>query len=541
MKTSHSSNSLAGTLTGRPIIVQKYGGTSVGSGERLLEVAAIVKNTVVRNRLIVVLSAMSKQVKSEGTTSRLLAALNDALQEDTKQKRFLGYMAAIERDHIIAIRKAIRSPQLGDEAERLILTECSRIREFLSAAQVIGELAPKSRDVVISTGEKLSAILFTYTLRDQGVDAFYVNLENIIEANRFDAKAIDQSFYDYIAVRLQERLGDFGDRVPVLTGFFGPIPGSMLETIGRGYTDLAAALAAVGTSACELQIWKEVDGIFTADPRKVPKAKLLERITPEEAAELSYYGSEVIHPFTMDQVIDKRIPIRILNTFNPSGRGTLIEPREEENDRDDESDMSRSVSIIKEESPEEFWTQLPDRPTYPPTAITMKEGIIVVSVRSNRKNVSHEFMSQVFAVLNKHGIVSDLVSTSEINVSIAIYFGSQSQDDDALMVKLGPAVQELGKLGSVAIVPDRAIISLVGKAMKHTVGISGMVFSILGRNHINVEMISQGYPETNISVVVKCSKAAKALQVIHDHCILLDGHPSKYSNPSLPSFSPAPF
>ena len=164
---------------------------------------------------------------------------------------------------------------------------------------------------------------------------------------------MDQSFYDYIADCLRQAVLDCGDRVPVLTGkgnkkdeekvvcftkekpillflweigFFGNVPGSLLSSIGRGYTDLCAALTAVGLQSQELQIWKEVDGIFTADPRKVPGARLLPIITPEEAAELTYYGSEVIHPFTMEQVIKANIPIRIKNVENPTGSGTVIFP-----------------------------------------------------------------------------------------------------------------------------------------------------------------------------------------------------------------------
>jgi len=132
-----------------------------------------------------------------------------------------------------------------------------------------------------------------------------VSLEEIVPAYEGEInpeKALPQDFYDSLAVALGERLKECGNRVPVVTGFFGPVPGSLLRQVGRGYTDLCSALLAVGLEASELQIWKEVDGIFTADPRKVPTARLISVITPDEAAELTYYGSEVVHPFTMEQV-----------------------------------------------------------------------------------------------------------------------------------------------------------------------------------------------------------------------------------------------
>ncbi|KAG6325748.1 hypothetical protein ID866_13341, partial [Astraeus odoratus] len=166
-----------------------------------------------------------------------------------------------------------------------------------------------------------------------GVDAEYVSLEDIVPASDIDTSylgaaecALDQSFYDSVACAVAQRVRECAPRVPVLTGFFGPVPGSLLRQVGRGYTDLLSALLTAGLDAAELQIWKEVDGIFTADPRKVPTARLIPVISPDEAAELTYYGSEVVHPFTMEQVIRKKIPIRIKNVENPSGHGTVIQP-----------------------------------------------------------------------------------------------------------------------------------------------------------------------------------------------------------------------
>jgi aspartate kinase len=141
-----------------------------------------------------------------------------------------------------------------------------------------------------------------------------------------DETPLTQDFYDSLADTLGERIKQCGSRVPVVTGLFGIVPGSLLRQIGRGYTDLASALLAAGLHAAELQMWKEVDGIFTADPRKVPTARLIPVISPQEAAELAYYGSEVVHPFTMEQAIRRKIPIRIKNVENPSGGGTVIHP-----------------------------------------------------------------------------------------------------------------------------------------------------------------------------------------------------------------------
>jgi aspartate kinase len=217
-------------------------------------------------------------------------------------------------------------------------------------------------------------------------------------------------------------------------GFFGNVPGSLLSTIGRGYTDLCAALTAVGLGAEELQIWKEVDGIFTADPRKVANARLLPIITPEEAAELTYYGSEVIHPFTMEQVIRVNIPIRIKNVENPAGSGTVIFP--DRTGQQADGTATPPTSVLAQNG---YHSNLPRKS---PTAVTIKDNICVLNVHSNRKNVSHGFLAKIFTTLDDHGIVVDLISTSEVHVSMAL-------NADMVSSSLDTAVTELKKLGSV--------------------------------------------------------------------------------------------
>jgi len=171
--------------------------------------------------------------------------------------------------------------------------------------QVINEISAKAKDSIIGLGEQLACKFMTAVLRDQGIDAEFVSLADIVPEQEYDemgSGTLSQDFYDHLTVALGERINACGRRVPVVTGFFGSVPGSLLSQIGRGYTDLCSALLAVGLEAAELQIWKEVDGIFTADPRKVVTARVIPIISPDEAAELTYYGSEVVHPFTMEQV-----------------------------------------------------------------------------------------------------------------------------------------------------------------------------------------------------------------------------------------------
>ncbi|TPX59164.1 aspartate kinase [Powellomyces hirtus] len=508
----------------RPIVVQKYGGTSVGSAERMLEVSNIVKSSLDHNRVIVVLSAMSSTKKAEGTTSRLLEAAKEVLKPNSQ--RYLDIIDIIEEGHLKTVENAVTKGPAYDDVVRDVKAECQRLRSFMSAAEVIDEISPRSRDVMISTGEKLSARIFAALLQSQGVEAVYVNLDKLVE-EQFDEKAIDQTFYDYLTNRLTDILGKCTDtQVPIVTGYLGPVPGSILTTIGRGYTDLTAALIAVGVKAQEVQIWKEVDGIFTADPRKAPKARLLSSISPEEAAELTYYGSEVIHPFTMEQVIRASIPIRIKNAFKPEGNGTVIVPDGWRPPQHAESieDFTPGGTRIPKPSAASLSTPPHHAPTsHPngfaeddekrPTAVTIKDNVIVLNVHSNRKSVSHGFFAHIFLALDRYGIVVDLISTSEVHVSMAL-------SPNVKEVKLERALIELRKYGTVDVIRNMAILSLVGKQMRNMVGIAGLMFETLAKHNVNIEMISQGASEINISCVIEEESAQAALRAIHDECIL---------------------
>jgi aspartate kinase len=262
-------------------------------------------------------------------------------------------------------------------------------------------------------------------------------------------------FYKDLAEDLGKEVAACGDKVPVITGYFGNVPGGLLNSIGRGYTDLCAALVAVGTRAKELQVWKEVDGIFTADPRKVPTAALLPTVTPSEAAELTFYGSEVIHPFTMEQVIRARIPIRIKNVMNPRNAGTVIFP-DNPGSIDDRAPLrdgklfrTRSASLL---------TQLegPKRPT----AVTIKHNIVVLNVHSNKRTRAHGFLMNIFSILDRWHLSVDLISSSEVHVSMALHSESAllsggGEDEYKIQSKdLQGAVNDLGQLGTIDIVPD---------------------------------------------------------------------------------------
>ncbi|KAH7882316.1 Aspartate/glutamate/uridylate kinase [Phlebopus sp. FC_14] len=590
-------------------LVQKFGGTSVG--KFAVQIAKdIVSSYIDQHKLAIVCSARSGSTKALGTTNLLLRAASEARQRPPSKPAYAySYSGAvtplttnggtfpcpadstlpsppsrsssppqravypltplttphpgqpfpefnktvdlIRSEHLNAARECVVNHadvlrELEDEIDR----DCDWLRGFLFAAQVIDEISPRSKDSIIGFGERLGCKLVTAVLRDQGIDAEYVSLEDIIplaedgDTTYPEGGSLDQSFYDGVAVAVGERIKQCAPRVPVVTGFFGPVPGSLLGQVGRGYTDLLSALLAVGLDASELQIWKEVDGIFTADPRKVPTARLIPIISPDEAAELTYYGSEVVHPFTMEQVIRRKIPIRIKNVENPLGGGTVIHP---DPDPDPDADVNGSTTnggylpftstpLTPSPSPSPTaTTTLPPQPTLQdlslltpsnlhstkrlPTAVTIKEHILLLNINSTRKSVSHGFLARIFSTLDRFGVVVDLISTSQVHVSMAI----QDSLAPRLLARLRAELERQGS--SVSVSREMAILSLVGRQMRNMVGISGRMFVALAQGNVNMEMISQGASEINISCVIRAGDAVKALNLIHQSCLLIaPGH-----------------
>ena len=435
----------------------------------------------------VVCSARSSSTKAAGTTNRLLRAASDA--EKHASKSFHHLIEQVRDDHIETAVLEVKSPELQTRLKQEINDECDLVIRILEAAQTLGETSPRSRDKVMSVGEKLSCRFMTALLEDNDVPAVYVDFAEIID---FKVEhSLNQEFYDSCAANMAKLLPTF-DKVPVITGYFGAIPRGLLMTVGRGYTDLCAALVAVGVKAQELQIWKEVDGIFTADPRKVPTAQLIPQISPAEAAELTFYGSEVIHPSTMDQVIRAAIPIRIKNVMNPRGRGTIIYP-----DTTHELEHVGGVPQLFRSRSSTLINGAAKRPKRP-TAVTMKHKILIVNVHSNKRSLSHGFFAGIFATLDKWRLSVDVISTSEVNISMALhseaplYTGGGDDEYKIVDNDLQGAINELKCFGAVDIIPDMAIVSLVGKQMKNMVGVAGKMFTTLGENQVNIEMISQG-------------------------------------------------
>ncbi|CZR64552.1 related to Aspartokinase [Phialocephala subalpina] len=492
----------------RPWIVQKYGGTSLG---KLLPqiTETIIPSYLETNKVVVVCSAISGTEKAKGTTSLLLKAI-ECVIAPSRQAELNSIINTIQDEHFKAI-KALRlrsdggHEKLFNQAEKDVQNECTELKSFLSAAQTIGELSPRSKDRVVSTGEKLSCLIVVAALRSKGIPAHLISLSNIVPPTTKQTRhSLNVAFFSSITSQIRILLASLPqDAVPVITGFFGPILPSLLQTIGRGYTDLTAALASVSLGAEELQIWKEVDGIFTADPRKVPSARLLETVTLEEASELTFFGSEVIHPAVAEVVRRGGVRVRVLNVKFPNGKGTVIWPSVEgvvvEASAED-GNVSSGMTTRSNSPANGFMAANgyygANQSRRAPTALTSKDAIVLVNIQSSRQTKSHGFLAHVFNTLDQLNAVADLITSSEQSVSLAL---SNVDSGDGVEAGIKRLVQALEKCGKVEVQRGMAIVSVIGHKMRNMVGIAGQIFSTLASGGVNIYLIGQGASEINIS------------------------------------------
>ncbi|KAK2763603.1 aspartokinase [Colletotrichum kahawae] len=529
----------------RPWLVQKYGGTSLG---KLLEsiCSKIIPSYLQDHNLVVVCSALSGSTKASGTTSLLLECISHAEAGLPAQAQLNKAIELVRDNHVRPLEKHLVNSNgtrsdlcsdIFDTTKNIIVKECESLRGFLLAAQIIGELSPRARDRVIALGEKLACRVVAAYLSSKDVPAEPVILEDVVESvfggSIFEQKtALDNlgpRFYHLLGDEITRRIRECGDHVPIVTGFFGIMPDSLLKNVGRGYSDLCAAMCAVGTKAAELQIWKEVDGIFTADPRKVPSARLLSTVTAEEGTELTYYGSEVIHPLTMDQIRCANIPLRLKNVFNPTGAGTIIYPSRAPSPpltpptpTDEKVDVKVPLPSIDFMLGNGYHGDQKERRR--PTAVTVKDSILLVNVVCNRNTKSQGFLSGVFDRLEEAGIKTDLVTTSERNVSLAFQHSEEgSCQHQRLRV-------ELEKFGKVVITENMSIVTVIGHKMRNMVGISAEIMSALAAAKINIFLVSQGASEINVSLVVKAEDSVLAMNVIHSKVLRIPTHWEQENN-----------
>jgi aspartate kinase len=444
------------------MIVMKFGGTSVESAAAIQRIAGIVRARFNRQPLVVV-SAMGK------TTNRLLAAadkaaagnLGDALRdaEDLHAFHRREAGAAVPRENHPAM-------------DALLENHFEELEGTLQRIAAAAQLTPPLWDEVCSYGERLSSALLTLAFPGFGIPAAHVDARSVLITDSRHSHALP--LYSRTYARFKEKVVPLlQGRVVVMGGFIGSSSDGATTTLGRGGSDFSAAIAGAGIEAEEIQIWTDVDGMLTCDPRVLPGGHLVKRISFDEAAELAYFGAKVLHPSAVQPAIEKNIPVRILNSRNPDVGGTLI--------------VSDAVSSI-----------------CPVKSIACKQDITVVEVRSLRMLMAHGFLRRIFEVFDRFKTPVDMVTTSEVCVALTI-------DQTRALPEIE---DELSRIAQVTVVRNQAIICLVGDALRETSGLGARIFGAL--KHVNIRMISQGASFNNVSFVVDGAALLPAVQALHD-------------------------
>ncbi len=443
------------------MIVMKFGGTSVGTPEAMLQAAGIVERSRPR-RPAVVVSALSK------VTDALIAAARSA---EKREKSAEDLVAPLSERH----RSVITALKLG---RRLVDADLERLEEALQGIYLLRELTPRSLDYVVAFGEIMSSKIFAALLVKRGLPArAWTGWEaGIVTDGNHGSAAVLEETYPALRRKLAPELGK---RVPVVTGFLGGTRDGKRTTLGRGGSDYSAALVGRALDAEEIQIWTDVNGILSCDPRVVKDAFTLRYLTFAEAAELAYFGAKVLHPKTVEPAVEVGIPVRIANTFQPDDPGTLVVKESAE-------DSERVVE-----------------------GLSVKRANLLVHLESTRMLDAEGYLALVFGTLARHGVSVDCLATSEVSVSLTV--------DAAYEARLSAALEELDKAARATVQPGRSIVCAVGEGMQARPGVAGEIFGVFAREGINVELISQGASALNLTCVVADGDADRALVALHAH------------------------
>jgi aspartate kinase len=448
------------------MIVMKFGGTSVQDAATMEQVISIVKSKL-SNRPIVVSSAMAHVTDTLIQIAQLARERNEAQAEKLIED-------ALRKRHQEAIAQLIHDGTRRKLTQDALAKYLDEITALVHGLAILGELSPRSLDAMTSYGERLSTLILSAAMQEQGLNAELIDARQIIITDDNHTRAAP--LMEISEARAKEILLPVVERgtVPVTQGFIGSTRDGVTSTLGRGGSDYSAALIGALINAEVIEIWTDVDGILTADPKLIPQTRLLETVTFQEASELAYFGAKVLHPSTILPAVERSIPVHVYNTKRPESPGTSIVSRE--------SGKGQPGQI---------------------KSIAYKRGITVINVYSTRMLLAHGFLKSIFEVFDKFQTSVDLVSTSEVNVSLTI-------DDTRYLPAI---VNELKKFSTVTVENDKAIICLVGEQMRYTPGLAARVFGAV--RDLNVNMISQGASEINLSFIVNEPDVLTVVQKLH--------------------------
>jgi len=450
--------------------IAKFGGTSVGSPDAISQVIRIIQNQPYQ---AVVVSAFS------GVTDQLIRISQLSARHDN---RYLDLLAELRQRHTEVIQSLIpdgNTQSLTTRIESLF----AELADLLHGVYLLRECSLRSLDYIQSFGEQLSAVIITETARQRGIEAEYLDARRLIitDENFGRGRVLPELTEAAIQSHFRQH-----SSLQVMTGFIASTRHGETTTLGRGGSDYTAAVVGAALQVEEIEIWTDVNGIMTADPRKVKKAFSLDTISFEEAMEMSHFGAKIIYPPTIQPAMDKKIPIRIKNTFNPDFPGTTIQAQ-----GNGKSYMIRGISSIQN------------------IALLRVQGSGMIGVTG--------IAMRLFSALAREKVNVILITQASSEHSICLATAPESADKaKAAIEQEFDLERRANQIDEVLIETDLSILAVVGEKMKRTVGISGRLFHALGRNGINVVAIAQGSSELNISVVINRQDECKALNAIHD-------------------------
>jgi bifunctional aspartokinase / homoserine dehydrogenase 1 len=459
--------------------VLKFGGSSVATPERIKAIIQIVKPRLAQEKMAIVFSAFG------GVTDTLIQMSEHALLGNNQYKEQL---AQLEKRHLDAVR-ALVSMQKQSAVLAQVKFTINELEDILHGIFLVKERTPRSIDYIMSFGERLSAFVIADAFKDEGIDAEFLDARKVVRTDH-------QFGYARVNFVVSNRLiNDYfsnTQKLQVITGFIGSSENSETTTLGRSGSDYTAAIFAGALKSESVEIWTDVDGMMTADPRKVKKAFSVKEMTYEEAMELSHFGAKVIFPATMQPAMANQIPIWIKNTFNPQHPGTCIS-----------KNANGKALIIK--------------------GISSMSNISLLNVQGSGLMGVVGVSMRLFATLALEKINVILISqaSSEHSICFAIESGLGMQAKQAIEKEFQYEILNR-EMNTVTIEDSCAIVAIVGENMKHNPGTSGRMFGALGKNGVNVRAIAQGSSELNISAVIHQSDVGKALNALHEAFFLSD-------------------
>lgn len=443
------------------MIVAKFGGTSVADAAAITRVIDIIAGRRAR-RPVVVVSALG------GVTNQLLDVAHRAAAGDLLSA--LPIIEQLRERHLREAAHLLDGSAEAPEVAQEIGATFDELAHLAEALKTLGYLTPRSLDAVAATGELLSSQIVAAAFRHRGFDATWVDARDVIRTNDVFTKA--EPDVEGIASAAAEHVRPLVEagRIPVMGGFVGAAPGRVTTTLGRGGSDYTASLLGAALAAQAIEIWTDVDGMLTADPRVIPQARLIERIGFEEAAELAAFGAKVLHPATIAPAVQRGIPVFVFNSRNPDGSGTMIA----------------------------F-----EAPRLPVRAIAGKRKTTLVKLRSSRMLLAPGFLRRVFEVFESHRTSVDVVTTSEVSVSVTL--------DDTN--HLAAIVRDLAQFGDVAVEPESGVLAIVGAGIADAPAAMAQALNALGP--IPIHMASLSATGINFTLVIDDAQVIPAMQRLH--------------------------